>query len=62
MPDIDERSNTSETGSRQSGVGNDMVATVRFGKPSNDIVSINSAAVTETTNGDGYTNLNLILI
>lgn len=60
MPDIDERSNTSETGSRQSGVGNDMVATVRFGKPSNDIVSINSAAVTETTNGDGYTNLNLM--
>ncbi|KAK6501522.1 His Kinase A domain containing protein [Arthrobotrys musiformis] len=60
MPDIDERSNSSETGSHLSGLGNDMVATVRFGKRSSDTISLNSTAMTETTNGDGYTNLNLM--
>ncbi|KAK6358250.1 His Kinase A domain containing protein [Orbilia blumenaviensis] len=60
MPDIDEKSNPSESGSHRSGVGSDMVTTVRFGKPSSDTRSINSTALADATNGDGYTNLSLI--
>ncbi|KAK6348190.1 His Kinase A domain containing protein [Orbilia javanica] len=60
MPSMEGRSNLPEIGAYPNGIGNDMVATVRFGKPSGDTLSINSAAMPEMTNGDGYTNLNLM--
>ncbi|KAF3312157.1 His Kinase A domain containing protein [Orbilia oligospora] len=60
MPNIEEKGSPLDTDHQINGVGNDMVATVRFGKTSNDSISINPATMTETTSGDGYTNLNLM--
>ncbi|KAF3915349.1 hypothetical protein AA313_de0205580 [Arthrobotrys entomopaga] len=59
IPDTEEKSTHSETGNSNMSAS-DRVTTVRFGKPPSETRSLSSSSITETTNGDGYTNLSLM--